>query len=183
MCYMADLIHNPQVIADLEQQGIRSSEDLDELTEGDVIIRSHGVSPEIYKKIEEKNIKIVDATCPIVKRIQRLVEALAKEEEEIVIVGNKNHPESRGLIGYSQGKGIIIESEAQAQKMLKKKRIFWQSMIFSQSVDMGAGHIVQLKIILLKLKPYHENFTKQSKILWTRSAAIYKNDIYSLSLK
>jgi (E)-4-hydroxy-3-methyl-but-2-enyl pyrophosphate reductase len=116
------LIHNPQVIADLEQQGIRSLEDPDELTDGTVIIRSHGVSPDIYTKIEEKNIKIVDATCPIVKRIQRLVEALAKEEEEIVIVGNKNHPESRGLIGYSRGKGIIIESTAQAEKMPKKKR-------------------------------------------------------------
>ncbi len=119
---LGDLIHNPQVIADLERQGIRSLEDLDELTKGTVIIRSHGVSPEIYKKIGEKNIKFVDATCPIVKRIQKLVESLAKEEEEIIIVGNKNHPESRGLIGYSQGKGIIVESDAQAQKMPKKKR-------------------------------------------------------------
>jgi 4-hydroxy-3-methylbut-2-enyl diphosphate reductase len=118
---LGDLIHNPQVIRDLEKQGIRSLEDLDDIHQGTVIIRSHGVSPEIYKRIEEKNIKIVDATCPIVKRIQRLVEALAKEEEEIVIVGNKNHPESRGLIGYSQGKGIIVESEGQAKKMPSKK--------------------------------------------------------------
>ena len=118
---LGDLIHNPQVIRDLEKQGIRSLEDLDDIHQGTVIIRSHGVSPEIYKKIEEKNIKIVDATCPIVKRIQRLVKALAKEEEEIVIVGNKNHPESRGLIGYSQGKGIIVESEGQAKKMPSKK--------------------------------------------------------------
>lgn len=131
---LGDLIHNPQVIADLEQQGIRSLEDLDCLTEGTVIIRSHGVSPEIYKKIEEKNIKIVDATCPIVKRIQRLVEALAQDEEEIVIVGNKNHPESRGLIGYSQGKGIIIESESQAQKMPKKKR---RAVLVQSTQDMN----------------------------------------------
>lgn len=119
---LGDLIHNPQVIADLERQGIRSLEDLDDLKEGTVIIRSHGVSPEIYNKIKEKNIKIVDATCPIVKRIQKLVEALAKEEDKIVIVGNKNHPESRALIGYSRGKGIIVESEAQALRMPKKKR-------------------------------------------------------------
>ncbi len=131
---LGDLIHNPQVIADLEQQGIRSLEDLDCLTEGTVIIRSHGVSPEIYKKIEEKNIKIVDATCPIVKRIQRLVEALAQDEEEIVIVGNKNHPEIRGLIGYSQGKGIIIESESQAQKMPKKKR---RAVLVQSTQDMN----------------------------------------------
>jgi len=131
---LGDLIHNPKVINDLEQQGIRSMEDLNELSEGTVIIRSHGVSPDIYKKIEEKKIKIVDATCPIVKRIQRLVEALAKEEGEIVIVGNKNHPESRGLIGYSQGKGIIVESEALAQKMPKKKR---RAVLAQSTQDMG----------------------------------------------
>lgn len=119
---LGDLIHNPQVIAELEQQGIRSLENLNDLKEGTVIIRSHGVSPEIYNKIAEKNMKIVDATCPIVKRIQKRVEALAKKEEEIIIVGNKNHPESKGLIGYSQGKGIIIESEAQAIRLPKRKR-------------------------------------------------------------
>jgi 4-hydroxy-3-methylbut-2-enyl diphosphate reductase len=131
---LGDLIHNPQVIENLEKQGIRSLEDLDEISEGTVIIRSHGVSPDIYKKIEEKNIKIVDATCPIVKRIQRLVEALAKEEEEIVIVGNKNHPEIRGLIGYSRGKGIIVESEAEVKKMPNKKR---RAVLVQSTQDMS----------------------------------------------
>jgi 4-hydroxy-3-methylbut-2-enyl diphosphate reductase len=119
---LGDLIHNPQVIHDLEQQGIQSLGSLDELSEGTVIIRSHGVSPDTYKKIQEKNIHVVDATCPTVKRIQRLVEALAKDEEEIVIVGDRNHPETRGLIGYSQGKGFIVESEVKAKKLPKKKR-------------------------------------------------------------
>jgi len=141
---LGDLIHNPQVISDLEQQGIRSREDMDELTEGTVIIRSHGVSPDIYKKIEEKNIKIVDATCPIVKRIQRLVEALAEEEEEIVIVGNKKHPESRGLIGYSQEKGIIVESEEQAQKMPKKKR---RAVLVQSTQDMNLFQKVAAALI------------------------------------
>jgi 4-hydroxy-3-methylbut-2-enyl diphosphate reductase len=141
---LGDLIHNPQVISDLELQGIRSREDMDELTEGTVIIRSHGVSPDIYKKIEEKNIKIVDATCPIVKRIQRLVEALAEEEEEIVIVGNKKHPESRGLIGYSQGKGIIVESEEQAQKMPKKKR---RAVLVQSTQDMNLFQKVAAALI------------------------------------
>jgi len=140
---LGDLIHNPQVINDLEKQGIRSLEDLDDIQQGTVIIRSHGVSPEIYKKIEEKKIKIVDATCPIVKRIQRLVEALAKEEEEIVIVGNKNHPESRGLIGYSQGRGIIIESELQAKKLphKKKRAVLVQS---TQDMDLFQKVVVAL---------------------------------------
>jgi 4-hydroxy-3-methylbut-2-enyl diphosphate reductase len=116
-----DLIHNPQVIADLEKHGIHSLDDLDKIKKGTVIIRSHGVSPEIYLHLEKKSIEIVDATCPIVKKIQKLVEDLAEKESEVIIVGNKEHPEIKGLIGYSNGKGIIVENENQAKKMPRKK--------------------------------------------------------------
>lgn len=119
---LGDLIHNPQVIADLERLGIYSVDDLSDLSEGTVIIRSHGVSSEIYNLLAQKNIEIVDATCPIVKRIQKLVELLAEKEEEIIIVGNKEHPEIKGLIGYSGGKGIIVENETQTKNLAKKKR-------------------------------------------------------------
>jgi (E)-4-hydroxy-3-methyl-but-2-enyl pyrophosphate reductase len=117
-----DLIHNPQVILDLEKQDIQSIDDLDKIEEGTVIIRSHGVSPEIYDILTKKKIEIVDATCPIVKRIQKQVAALAKKEKEIIIVGNKEHPEIKGLIGYSKEKGIIIENASQAEILPNKKR-------------------------------------------------------------
>ncbi len=119
---LGDLIHNPQVIADLNRQGIQSVTSLDEFDQGWVIIRSHGVSPEIYGQLEKKNIKIVDATCPIVKKIQRLVEMLAKQKREIIIVGNKEHPEIQGLIGYSQGRGIIIENEDRVRQLPRRKK-------------------------------------------------------------
>lgn len=118
-----DLIHNPKVIDNLKEQSIHSTENLNKLHHGTVIIRSHGVSPEIYRMLEKKKIEIVDATCPIVKRIQRLVETLAKKEEEIIIVGNEEHPEIKGLIGYSKGNGIILENEKQVKNLpFKKKR-------------------------------------------------------------
>ncbi|MGB8953089.1 MAG: 4-hydroxy-3-methylbut-2-enyl diphosphate reductase [Candidatus Aminicenantales bacterium] len=120
---LGDLIHNHQVIAELKRQGIDSIENPDDLMEGTVIIRSHGVSPHIYKRLSRKKIKIVDATCPIVKKIQKLVEELAQKKLEVIIVGNKEHPEIRGLIGYSLGKGLIIENETQADALpFKKKR-------------------------------------------------------------
>jgi len=120
---LGDLIHNPQVISDLRKGGISSVENPDELEEGTVIIRSHGVSPDVYKNISQKNLEIIDATCPIVKKIQKLVEKLAKEKMEIIIVGNKEHPEIKGLIGYSRGQGLIIENEIQAGRLpFKKKR-------------------------------------------------------------
>jgi 4-hydroxy-3-methylbut-2-enyl diphosphate reductase len=119
---LGDLIHNPQVIADLERQKIHSINDLDGLNEATVIIRSHGASPDIYRLLTQKNIEIVDATCPIVKKIQKLVEALAKDKEEIIIVGNKEHPEIKGHIGFSQGKGIIVENEDQVRSLPNRKR-------------------------------------------------------------
>ncbi len=119
---LGDLIHNPQVIADLERQKIHSINDLDGLNEATVIIRSHGASPDIYRLLTQKNIEIVDATCPIVKKIQKLVEKLAKDKEEIIIVGNKEHPEIKGLIGFSQGKGIIVENENQVRSLLNRKK-------------------------------------------------------------
>jgi len=119
---LGDLIHNPRVIVDLKKQGVHSIENLNDLKKGTIIIRSHGVSPEIYESLEEKKMEIVDATCPIVKRIQKLVEILAEDKEEIIIVGNKDHPEIKGLIGFSQGRGIIVENETQVKRLPHKKK-------------------------------------------------------------
>jgi (E)-4-hydroxy-3-methyl-but-2-enyl pyrophosphate reductase len=119
---LGHLIHNPQVIADLEAQKVFSIESPDEGTASTVIIRSHGVSPDIYEKLRSRNIQIVDATCPIVKKIQQQVDTLSAAGEEIIIVGNRTHPESEGLIGYSRGRGIIIENAEQAANLPVKKR-------------------------------------------------------------
>ncbi len=119
---LGELIHNPQVITQLEKQGIHSVENPGSVKTGPVIIRSHGVAPRIYELLEQKKVKIVDATCPIVKKIQRLVERLTRENKEVIIVGNQEHPEIKGLIGYSRGKGRIIENEAQVQSLSRRKK-------------------------------------------------------------
>jgi 4-hydroxy-3-methylbut-2-enyl diphosphate reductase len=117
-----DLIHNPRVIADLKAKGIYSVSNIHEIKDGTVIIRSHGISPEIYRLILNKKVEVVDATCPIVKKIQRLVESLSKKEKEVVIVGNKDHPEIEGLIGHSHTNAIIVEDESQAKGLPKKRK-------------------------------------------------------------
>jgi (E)-4-hydroxy-3-methyl-but-2-enyl pyrophosphate reductase len=119
---LGDLIHNPRVVSELKSQGIEPAEKLEDIQEGTIIIRSHGVSPENYRLLAQKKIVIIDATCPIVKKIQKLVERLAKEKIEIILVGNRKHPEIKGLIGYSQKKGIIVENEDQARKLPYKKK-------------------------------------------------------------
>jgi len=116
------IIHNPQVIADLEKKGIHPVNNPEKINKGTVIIRSHGASPGIYDLLKQKKIDIVDATCPIVKNIQKLVSKLAEKEEEIIIVGNRKHPETIALKGHSLGKGTILENEVEARRLPPKKR-------------------------------------------------------------
>lgn len=118
---LGDLIHNPRVLADLAAEGIGSVETPEDVRSGTVIIRSHGVSPELYRRLRRRKIAVVDATCPIVKKIQRLVEVLARKGREVVIVGNREHPETRALLGHSRGKGVVVENEAQARTLPPRK--------------------------------------------------------------
>ncbi len=119
---LGEIIHNPRVIADLQKKGIQAVEDPESVRGGTVIIRSHGVTPEVYRALKKRRIEVVDATCPIVKKIQKLVAGLAKRSGEIIIVGNPDHPEIKGLVGHSRGRGKIIENEDQARRLPTKKK-------------------------------------------------------------
>jgi len=120
---LGDLIHNPRVITEMQNRGIGRVDRPEEVEKGTVIIRSHGVSPEIYRKLRKKNVKVVDATCPIVKDIQRLASGLARKKREIIIVGSREHPETRGLLGFSHGRGRVVENESEAGGLpVRKKR-------------------------------------------------------------
>ena len=113
---LGDIIHNPRVVAELAAEGIRSAATPGAVRKGTAIIRSHGVSPEVYRRLQRGKIDVVDATCPIVRKIQRLVESLARKGREVVIVGDREHPETRGLLGYSRGRGVVVEDEAGARE-------------------------------------------------------------------
>ena len=108
------IIHNEQVVKDLEDKGvtvIENEEQLRTLDRGIVIIRSHGVEKEIYQLLEEKGLTCVDATCPFVKRIHNIVEKESAKGKEIIIIGNPGHPEVEGIKGWSSKEAFIIESE------------------------------------------------------------------------
>ncbi|MBN2206116.1 MAG: 4-hydroxy-3-methylbut-2-enyl diphosphate reductase, partial [Candidatus Aminicenantes bacterium] len=119
---LGDLVHNPRISDDLRAEGIASAARPEAIASGTVIIRSHGVAPDVERALRARKLRVVDATCPIVKRIQRLVARLARNRTEIVIVGNPTHPEIRGLIGYSRGRARIVESAAQARALPFRRR-------------------------------------------------------------
>lgn len=110
------LIHNKAVIEELEHKGIRQLDTIEDLAEGDtVIIRSHGVSKQVMDLLSGKNVKIVDATCPYVVNIHKIVEKYYKEGYRIIIIGDSDHPEVQGINGWCDNSAVIIHSVEQAQ--------------------------------------------------------------------
>ncbi|HBC94630.1 MAG TPA: bifunctional 4-hydroxy-3-methylbut-2-enyl diphosphate reductase/30S ribosomal protein S1, partial [Pelotomaculum sp.] len=89
---LGPLIHNPQVVAYLGKLGVREINNLGEIKEGTLIIRSHGVGPALLKAARELGVDIVDATCPFVRRTQVVARDLMTKDYQVVIVGDKNHP-------------------------------------------------------------------------------------------
>ena len=102
------LIHNPQTIEILRKREIIPADNIDEIEEGTIVIRAHGISPLERNKINEKKLKIIDATCPKVVRVQAIIKKHASLDYTILIVGDREHPEVDGLLGYSDGRGIVI---------------------------------------------------------------------------
>ncbi len=111
------IIHNEEVIKDLENKGVSVVDDEEKLKilkSGTVIIRSHGVERRVYDLIRENNLKLVDATCPFVKKIHGIVDKDSKEGKQIIIIGNPQHPEVMGIVGWCNTEPIVIESEEDA---------------------------------------------------------------------
>ena len=114
------IIHNEQVVSDLKKRGVRvlhSKGELEELKEGTVIIRSHGVPKEIYDIITSKGLELVDATCPFVRKIHRIVQKAGKEGKQIIITGSAEHPEVEGIRGWCSGKVTIILEASQMDEI------------------------------------------------------------------
>lgn len=110
---LGELIHNPSVIKRLDEKGVKKIESLDEIEGGTVIIRSHGAGKDIYRQIEQKGLKLIDATCAYVRNIQKKAEDYYNKGYQIVIIGDKNHPEVKGINGWCGGSAIIIGDEEQ----------------------------------------------------------------------
>ena len=110
---LGPLIHNPQFTEELTAKGVGCKESLDEFLPGEtVIFRSHGVGPEIYEQAIEKNLKILDATCPNVKISQSKARQAFEDGYLPIIVGEKNHPEVKSILAFAGKNGIILERKA-----------------------------------------------------------------------
>jgi len=108
-----NIIHNDAVVQELAEKGVHSVESLDSLNAGDtLIIRAHGAPPSVYELSERAGIRLIDATCPYVKRIHKIAEQATQEGNTVLIAGKANHPEVVGIIGWASENAYVLESEA-----------------------------------------------------------------------
>ena len=114
---LGPIIHNPQVVGRLENKGVSPIQEVADIDEGTMIIRSHGVGPAIYAEAEEKGLHILDATCPHVKKAQQDAKSVIEDGMTLVILGEKNHPEVKSINLWANNKGIIVEDEESAKKL------------------------------------------------------------------
>jgi len=106
-----DIVHNTFVIDELKKRGVIFVDSLDDVPDGQVIVFSaHGVSPNVEDDALDKDLKVIDATCPLVKKIHTKVKNYLKQKKLIILIGHKHHPEIVGTLGQSKGRALVVES-------------------------------------------------------------------------
>ena len=117
---LGPIIHNEEVVRDLEEKGVKvlnSENEILTLTEGTGIIRSHGVGKHIYDMLKAQGVQIVDATCPFVKKIHRIVQEQNLQGRRVIIIGDETHPEVEGIKGWGDARTMVVKNEEQMEKL------------------------------------------------------------------
>lgn len=119
VCTLGPIIHNKEMVAELEQKGVFSIDDLCQASNYDtVVIRSHGVEKAVTDKLSDMNCDTVDATCPFVSKIHRIVAKAGDNNKAVLIAGDRNHPEVMGIVGHCKGECFTFKDEAELSTAL-----------------------------------------------------------------
>ncbi len=117
---LGPIIHNPQIVGQLKEKGVEIVESVDECEQASVlVIRSHGVGADIYDEINERKLKFLDATCPFVSKIHKTVQEESQKGRIILIAGDENHPEVKGIIGHCKGEYYAFKTAKDIEQILK----------------------------------------------------------------
>jgi len=120
---LGPLIHSPQMVEKLEQEGIRVCHQVADIPGGAVVIRSHGVTSQEISEIEQSGLEVVDATCPFVTKAQQYAAQLSNEGYLLVLVGEADHPEVQGIVSYAPGEVQIVATPEEAEGLPKGKKL------------------------------------------------------------
>jgi 4-hydroxy-3-methylbut-2-enyl diphosphate reductase len=149
---LGPIIHNPQVIEKLEQEGISPVDisDLEGQKISSLIIRTHGIPCQLYDAISERGIRIIDATCPFVKNAQHYAKLLKENGYQVVILGDKNHPEVKGIMSYAGDDALVVDQDSPLPRLKTRVGVVVQT---TQPVE-------ALKIVLSRIVEH----TKEIKV-------------------
>jgi 4-hydroxy-3-methylbut-2-enyl diphosphate reductase len=149
---LGPIIHNEEVVRQLAQAGLKTIDSVDQISTGTVLIRSHGATQKEIQTLEKKGVNIVDATCVLVKRVQKIARVLHEEGYKVVIIGDKNHPEVKAVVGSAPDVEVVgDESDLDKLSKYKKLGVICQT---TQSPDFFAnmiGHIGRLEFSEIKI--------------------------------
>lgn len=120
---LGPIIHSPQVVQKLEEMGVGVVKDLSGVADGTVIIRSHGVLASEMEEAQQKQLEVVDATCPFVKKAQEHVKYLSEAGYDVLVVGDADHPEVQGIVSYGTDKVYVVASGEQVKKLPKMSKM------------------------------------------------------------
>ncbi len=144
---LGPLIHNPQEVERLRNAGVETVEDFSSLKPGDfLIIRSHGVPPRVIAKARDSGLTIIDLTCPFVGKAQRDAEALRKEGYQVVVVGEKEHPEVQSILGYAGENAVVVERAGDIEDVALGTRLG----VVAQTTQ-SYGNFSEIVLTLLRL--------------------------------
>jgi 4-hydroxy-3-methylbut-2-enyl diphosphate reductase len=149
---LGHIVHNPQMVAEFEEKGLRNAHSIDEVDTGALFVRAHGLPVEVFEKAGEKGLTIVDATCPMVTKIHVQAEKLRADGYKIIVVGDPNHPEVKGTLSHVQGAWCIqtpedIERLPRASKVGVVVQSTWSGAGFTQIVQKLASKYYEVRAV------------------------------------
>lgn len=118
---LGSIVHNPVVASKLKSQGVEIIDVLDVSSAPAVAITAHGAGPETYRRIDDAGRELIDTTCPIVAKAQRAARRLVNSGFKVIIYGDANHPEVRGVMAWTRGKGVVLASAEEAVEISRRK--------------------------------------------------------------
>ena len=119
---LGPIIHNKDVVERLAKDGLKTVDGVNQIKSGTALIRSHGAAPSQINKLKEKGVKIVDATCVLVKRVQEIAKQLETDGYKVVIIGDENHPEVQAVVGCAEDV-VVIADESDLHKLPKNGKL------------------------------------------------------------
>ncbi len=147
---LGPIIHNPQVIEKLKSEGVRPIESIDSPRIKTLIVRTHGVPKEISEKLSRKKFEVIDATCPFVKKAQKYASLLKDEGYQVVIIGDREHPEVKGLMSYAGPDVVVINSDDSLLKLKSRVGVVVQTTqpvsVLKKFVSDAVDRVKELKV-------------------------------------